>query len=92
MTNRLGTPRKAMYSNLRWLAFVPALLCAMAISATPVMHAQTLHVLYTLTYPPGGNFSFGLTLDQAGNLYGTTYYGSPETVFELRHSSTRWPQ
>jgi hypothetical protein len=53
------------------------------------MHAQTLHVLYTLTNPPGGGLS-GLTLDQAGNLYGTTYYGSPETVFELRHEGSSW--
>jgi hypothetical protein len=90
MTNRPGTSRKAMHSNFRSLAVVPALLCALTVIAMQSMQAQTLHVLYTLTNPPGGAFSFGLTLDQAGNLYGTTYYGNPETVFELRHVHSSW--
>ena len=89
MTNRPGASRTPLYGNFRWLAFVPMLLCAMAVIATPSMQAQTLHVLYTLPYPPGGASS-GVILDQAGNLYGTTYYGSPETVFELRHEHTSW--
>ncbi len=89
MTMYSGTSRTSLYSTFRWLAFVPALLCAMAVIATPSMQAQTLHVLYALTDRVGGVLS-GLTLDRAGNLYGTTYYGSPESVFELRHERSSW--
>ncbi len=89
MTNRPGTSRTTLYGNFRLLAFAPALLCAMAVIATPSMQAQTLHVLYALTDRVGGVLS-GLTLDRAGNLYGTTYYGSPESVFELRHERSSW--
>ncbi len=89
MTNRPGTSRTSLYGNFRLLAFAPALLCAMAVIATPSMQAQTLHVLYALTDRVGGVLS-GLTLDRAGNLYGTTYYGSPESVFELRHERSSW--
>jgi len=90
MPNRLGTLRVAVGGNNRWLAFALALLCALAVIATPSMQAQTLHVLYALTDRPGGDLS-GLTLDRAGNLYGTTYYGpSVESVFELRHEGSSW--
>jgi hypothetical protein len=89
MINRPGTSRNALCSKIRLLAFAPVLLCAMAVIATPSMQAQTLHVLYALTNPPGGNLS-GLTLDRAGNLYGTTSNGSVESVFELKHEHSSW--
>jgi hypothetical protein len=89
MRNRPGILRNALRSRIRLLAFTPALLCAMAVIATPFAQAQTLHVLYALTDQPGGNLT-GLVLDQAGNLYGTTSNGSVESVFELKHEHSSW--
>ena len=40
----------------------------------------------------GGNPYTGLTMDKAGNLYGTTYYGGHDfgTVFRLKRSGSNW--
>src|SRR5579862_7574379 len=89
MTNRPGAPTKIMRSNVRLLTFASSLFCALAVIAMPSMQAQTLHVLFTTPYPPGGDLS-GITLDTAGNLYGTIYYGTPESVFELKRDSPNW--
>ena len=90
MRNLGETSRKNLYFRFRLLAFTLALLCALTVIGMPSLQAQTLHVLYALTDRPGGDLS-GLTLDQAGNLYGTTYYGpSVESVFELRHEDSSW--
>ncbi len=89
MTNRPASITKTLRSHFRLLAFVAALFCALTVIATPSMQAQTLHVLFTNSYPPGGDLS-GITLDTAGNLYGTIYYGTPESVFELKRDSPNW--
>jgi len=39
------------------------------------LHAQTWTVLHNFTGPEGAGPQAGLTMDQAGNLYGTTYNG-----------------
>ncbi len=53
---------------------------------------QTLTTLATFNGPNGANPIGGLTLDAAGNLYGTTQYGGPGTggtIFELAGPSHR---
>jgi uncharacterized repeat protein (TIGR03803 family) len=60
--------------------------------AMQVAHAQRLTVLHTFTGPDGLTPYSGVTLDRAGNLYGTTYGGGASqlgTVYELkRHGSS----
>ena len=90
MTNRPGASRTPLYGNFRWLAFVPMLLCALTVITMPSMQAQTLHVLYALNYLPAGGGLSGLTLDRAGNLYGSTIDGTTESIFELRHDRSSW--
>ncbi len=90
MTIRSRTSGTSLCRTFRLLAFVPALLCALTVIALPSMQAQTLHVLYAMTEQSGSVLG-GLTLDQAGNLYGTAYYGSTgESVFELRREHSSW--
>ena len=61
--------------------------------------AQTLTVLHVFTGPDGADPQAGVTLDSAGNLYGTTYRGGAlycaggsgcGTVFNLTHNSSGW--
>lgn len=63
---------------------------ALAVSA----QAQTLNVLHAFTGGgDGADPSAGLTMDKAGNLYGTTIYGGTTgngTVFKLTHSGSKW--
>jgi uncharacterized repeat protein (TIGR03803 family) len=66
---------KNLQLSLRRLAFVTAVL-AIAIVASLSAHAQTLTVLYSFTGAADGGYpESGLTLDSAGNVYGTTEYG-----------------
>lgn len=73
-------------------AFLPAILGVLTVFATPAQ-AQTFTVLYTFTGgTDGGNPAAGLTMDGAGNLYGTaesygTGYG---TVYKLKRSGSSW--
>jgi hypothetical protein len=56
--------------------------------------AQTFTVLHTFTGGEDGAYpEAGLTMDRAGNLYGTTYYsGFPYygNVFKMTHSGSSW--
>jgi hypothetical protein len=70
--------------------------------ATQTASAQTYNVLYNFTgQSDGGNPQASVTLDQAGNLYGTTYDGGSTncnayhyvgcgTVFKLSHRGGGW--
>ncbi len=70
-----------------------------AVTSQPV-HAQTLTVLHNFNgFPDGRMPEAGLTLDGAGNVYGTTTYGGdPDcdngagcgTVFSLKHENRGW--
>jgi uncharacterized repeat protein (TIGR03803 family) len=57
-------------------------------TVTASAHAQTFVVLHTFTGGgDGGKSNAGLTLDSAGNLYGTTAYG---TVFRMKRIHGSW--
>ncbi len=70
--------------------------------ATMQVQAQTYTVLYRFSGGAGGkNPDVGLSMDRAGNLYGTTLEGGISagdcarnegcgTVFELEHQGTGW--
>ncbi|MGB9257600.1 MAG: choice-of-anchor tandem repeat GloVer-containing protein [Candidatus Korobacteraceae bacterium] len=68
-------------------------LCVLAtftLSAFP----QTYSVIHNFTGGPGGNYPYdGLTMDRAGNFYGTTYGGGSSgqgIVFKLSKHNTSW--
>ncbi len=68
-------------------------LAAIIVIAASAAHAQTLNILHSFTgLGDGGEPIAGLTLDQAGNFYGTTSHGGAGfgTVFKLTHSGSNW--
>ena len=73
-------------------AFARRLLLALTMLAMQLAHAQKLTVLHTFSGPDGLMPYSGVTLDQGGNLYGTTYGGGSSglgTVYQLkRHGSS----
>ena len=73
------------------LAIVIVLVLTVALAQSA--KAQTFKVIYSFTGgADGGIPNAGLTIDTAGNLYGTTAWGALGygTVFELKHSSSAW--
>src|ERR1019366_3106193 len=88
-----GTAPRATAIVLSWV-----IVLAMAIVATHVQ-AQTFTVLHSFTGPDGANPLAGLTIDRAGNLYGTTWAGGTAncyfkfgcgTVFKMKHAGSGW--
>lgn len=57
------------------MALAASAIAVMMIVAASDAQAQTFTILHTFTGPDGGNPEAGLTMDQAGNLYGTAYGG-----------------
>src|SRR5580658_5170480 len=84
-------------SRLAWLAGMAGLaILLMTASAAP---AQTLQVLHNFTGHGNGSFPFaGLTMDRAGNLYGTASEGGNYAcggvgcgvVFRLSRAGSNW--
>lgn len=70
------------------------LLFAIAAGPSVAMQAQTFTVLHTFLGAPDGALpDAGLSLDHAGNLYGTTSYGGLQdmgSVFKLTSRPTGW--
>ena len=69
-----------------------ALVLAIIITASAA-HAQTFTILHIFSgRGDGGEPHAGLTIDQAGNSYGTTSTGGAGygTVFKLTHSGSNW--
>jgi uncharacterized repeat protein (TIGR03803 family) len=65
-------------------------LTGIASLGTQSAHAQTFRVIHTFTGEAEGSHpSTGLTLDRAGNLYGTTIFGLG-TVFQLKETNGSW--
>jgi len=95
-TLRLHVPGVA--NNLRRIIILWAVSLA---AAGQFAHAQSERVLHIFTGgPDGAQPQAGLTMDRAGNLYGTARYGGYYggncsslgcgTVFELVHSGSSW--
>jgi len=86
-------PKKGMAWHLNISASATALTLLSVLTATLGVQAQTLTVLHSFTGArDGANPAAGLTLDAAGNFYGTTKNGGAGngTVFKLSHSSSGW--
>ena len=63
------------------------------VAAPQPAQAQTFNVIYTFTGGQDGAFPYaGVTMDKAGNLYGTASYGGAGygTVYQLKHKGSGW--
>ena len=67
------------------------LFCALAMLALQTAQGQTFSVIHSFTGGGDGYQPFaGLTLDQGGNLYGTTTQWVQGTVFEIKRRNGGW--
>ena len=69
------------------------LLSGLIFAATASTQAQSFHVIHTFHDGEGATPLAGLTIDAAGNLYGTTVHGGNNelgVVFKLSRSGTNW--
>jgi len=89
MTNRPRSTFRVLFP-----AFALAALGLLTTIATTPAQAQTFTVLHTFSGGIDGGQPFtGLTMDRAGNLYGTTSAGGPAgygTVFKMTHRASGW--
>ena len=76
------------------MLFALAVILAAAFVSVPSVEAQTIAVLHSFTAHDDGSTPIaGVTLDRAGNLYGTTSgseSGGASTVFKLSHVGSGW--
>jgi uncharacterized repeat protein (TIGR03803 family) len=87
--------RNGSLSRAAVAALTVTILFALTVVLTQSAQAQTFKVIHTFTGPDGADVYAGVTLDAAGNLYGTTSErlekgGGPGTVFELKPSHGNW--
>ena len=84
----------AIHLQVGTIPFVLAAIFAAAVVSIPPAHAQTITVLHSFNSGADGSGSnpvAGVTLDRAGNLYGTTYGGGdPSNVFKMSHAGSGW--
>ena len=83
-----------------WMAIAASALAALMIFAATEAPAQTFTVLHTFSGPDGDNPEAGLSMDAAGNLYGTAYGGGNTSgvcldvgcgvVFKLTRHGSNW--
>ena len=94
MTDKPGSSNAAVRSKLRLRGFAPILLCVLAVIATQATQAQTFQVIHNFTGGADGAAPWaGLTMDQAGNFYGTSPYLGQHgqgTVFKLSRVGSGW--
>ena len=93
MTSPLYDSPSMLPSAIRQTAVSLTLLCQLALVALVPALAQNFTVLHTFTGgQDGGNPYAGVTIDGAGNLYGTTIFGGTGygTVYQLKHRGTGW--
>src|SRR5208282_1988668 len=84
----------------RGTALAVLTILALAVAVTPPSQAQTYTTIYNFSTITDGNTpNAGLTIDGAGNLYGSassggytggTCYGGCGTVFKLSHKGSGW--
>src|ERR1035438_3177742 len=89
-------PRCNFHASLRAAVTSLAITFMLGLAA----QAQTFTVIHSFSGPEGANPQAGLTLDGAGNLYGTSAYGGNTggecqtfgcgTVFKLTHAGSGW--
>lgn len=81
------------------LAALPIAIVFVLLATMQSAQAQTYTVLHSFTGPDGANPLAGLTIDRAGNLYGTTWAGGTAscyfkfgcgTVFKMKHAGSGW--
>ena len=75
------------------MTMATAILFVLSVVATSTTHAQTFRVLHNFSNGADGATPFaGVTMDGAGNLYGTTYVGGAGfgTVYQLKRSGSNW--
>ncbi|MFZ0914619.1 MAG: choice-of-anchor tandem repeat GloVer-containing protein, partial [Candidatus Korobacteraceae bacterium] len=84
----LETGRRAAAAGLAL-----AIMLALTLGATEAVQAQTFQVIHDFTGGVDGSEpNFGLTIDAAGNLYGTTFaaQAGTGTAYKLAHKTTGW--
>ena len=92
MASRKQDHRWVFEINL-WATIAAYALALLMIILATQLHAQTFTVLHTFTGGQDGKSPYaGVTLDQAGSLYGTTTAGGAGygTVYKLTHKGPAW--
>ena len=80
----------------KWVSLIACIAASVStcMSLVPTAQAQTFQVIHTFTGgQDGGQPMAGLTMDRAGNLYGTTLRrgnGGCGTVFKFTHEGSAW--
>ena len=94
MTNLPKYCRSILRNTLRRTSFALMLLCALTSVALPPAPAQTFSVIHNFSGgQDGATPSAGLTMDKAGNFYGTTFSGGSKAlgaVYRLKRSGSSW--
>jgi uncharacterized repeat protein (TIGR03803 family) len=93
MPNLPNHSKLGLALNIRTMAIILALAFALAAFGIPSAQAQTFTVLHNFLGPDGSLPTATLTLDRAGNLYGTTQTGGSNgngTVFKMTHGESGW--
>jgi uncharacterized repeat protein (TIGR03803 family) len=70
-----------------------AFACLLNVAFTPQLHAQTYTVIHNFVGSlDGSEPTSGVTIDHAGNLYGTTFFGDQATgtAYKMTHRSGGW--
>jgi uncharacterized repeat protein (TIGR03803 family) len=83
----------SLRSSSRKTVFALALLCGLTMTATPSAEAQTFTVVHSFTGSEGSAPYSGLTIDRAGNFYGTTFGGGTQNlgvVYRLYRIGGNW--
>ena len=90
-------PAKILHLNLAQppagTNFALMLFCALTIVAPPAARAQSFSVIHNFSGGQDGATPYaGLTMDKAGNLYGTAFSGGKGlgTVYRLKRSGSSW--
>jgi uncharacterized repeat protein (TIGR03803 family) len=95
MGNQPNQPVASNRSVSRTMLLTLAVACTCLSSGmfTPALHAQTFSVIHNFVGSlDGSEPTSGVTIDPAGNLYGTTFFGDQATgtLYRMSHHSGGW--